>query len=128
MNKSIVCTLFLALGTAALSACAVTPEEGAEVGVTLSAKGGDGLDIDTVILEGAITAASGPNVSSPWITIQGTTSVLIANGAFLPSQVVTVTCHETSFTSVTGYLVGTNIHARCDNHQSALFISDLRTL
>lgn len=127
MNKSTICTLILTLGTIALPACAVTPDGGDEPEVTISAKGGD-LDIDTVILEGAITAASGPNVSSPWITIQGTTSVLIANGAFLPSQVVTVTCHETSFTSVTGYNVGTNIHARCDNHQSVLFISDLRTL
>jgi hypothetical protein len=117
--------LFLALGAAALSACVADPD-GAEVGVTTAAHGDDGPD--TVILEGTITAASGPNVSSPWITIQGTTSVLIVNGAFQPSQSISVTCHETSFTSVAGYNVGTSIHARCDNHQSALYISDLRRL
>jgi hypothetical protein len=126
MNTSTACTFVLALGAAALSACVATPDPGDQAGVAFAK--GDGLDVDTVILEGAITAASGPNVSSPWITIHGTTSVLIANGAFLPSQDITVTCHETSFTSVAGYTVGTNIHARCDNHQSALYISDLRTL
>ncbi|HEY0479586.1 MAG TPA: hypothetical protein VGD37_18830 [Kofleriaceae bacterium] len=60
--------VLLALGAAALSACVANPDPGDQAGVA-SAKG-DGLDVDTVILERAITAASGPNVSSPWITIQ----------------------------------------------------------
>jgi hypothetical protein len=127
MKKLAVCTLFGALGAASLSACVANPDDG-EAGVTITAKGGGDADPDEVILDGAITGASGPNVSSPWVTIHGITSVLIVNGAFQPSQEISVTCHETSFTSVAGYVVGTNIHARCDNHQSALYISDLRRL
>ena len=123
MKKLFALILCSTLCATALSGC--LDQATSEPDVTTIAKGVGDADPTVVILDGVVTVASGPNVSSPWVTINGTTSLLIVNNVSLPSQNITVTCHATSFTSVTNLTVGLTLHARCDNHQSLLYISDV---